>query len=124
ADYPGRVQIILSLYSWCSDNVYQERLSGILWRIFWDVLSGNTVEISIIESFSPSVINMLITEGGCLLKTDVLIGFSPEIIGNKIISDLHLSGLSISDAVLTGFRVYGQEIFWSINWYFRENIPY
>ncbi|EMC9478347.1 hypothetical protein ACV0TY_005030, partial [Escherichia coli] len=123
-DYPGRVQIILSLYSWCSDNVYQERLSGILWRIFWDVLSGNTVEISIIESFSPSVINMLITEGGCLLKTDVLIGFSPEIIGNKIISDLHLSGLSISDAVLTGFRVYGQEIFWSINWYFRENIPY
>ncbi|MCV9269227.1 hypothetical protein ODZ62_25465 [Escherichia coli] len=98
--------------------------SGILWRIFWDVLSGNTVEISIIESFSPSVINMLITEGGCLLKTDVLIGFSPEIIGNKIISDLHLSGLSISDAVLTGFRVYGQEIFWSINWYFRENIPY
>ncbi|WP_206778739.1 hypothetical protein, partial [Escherichia coli] len=67
---------------------------------------------------------MLITEGGCLLKTDVLIGFSPEIIGNKIISDLHLSGLSISDAVLTGFRVYGQEIFWSINWYFRENIPY
>ncbi|EPT0878727.1 hypothetical protein ACVORH_005022, partial [Escherichia coli] len=61
---------------------------------------------------------------GCLLKTDVLIGFSPEIIGNKIISDLHLSGLSISDAVLTGFRVYGQEIFWSINWYFRENIPY
>ncbi|HFP0672477.1 TPA: hypothetical protein ACHLCC_004334 [Escherichia coli] len=99
-------------------------MSGILWRIFWDVLSGNTVEISIIESFSPSVINMLIPEGGCLLKTDVLIGFSPEIIGNKIISDLHLSGLSISDAVLTGFRVYGQEIFWSINWYFRENIPY
>ncbi|EMB8005875.1 hypothetical protein ABPC81_004704 [Escherichia coli] len=99
-------------------------MSGILWRIFWDVLSGNTVEISIIESFSPSVIYMLITEGGCLLKTDVLIGFSPEIIGNKIISDLHLSGLSISDAVLTGFRVYGQEIFWSINWYFRENIPY
>ena len=73
--------------------MYQERLSGILWRIFWDVLSGNTVEISIIESFSPSVINMLITEGGCLLKTDVLIGFSPEIIGNQIISGLYLSGL-------------------------------
>ncbi|WP_211775859.1 hypothetical protein, partial [Escherichia coli] len=50
--------------------------------------------------------------------------FSPEIIGNKIISHLYLYGLSISDAVLTGFRVYGQEIFWSINWYFRENIPY
>jgi hypothetical protein len=39
-----------------------------------------------------------------------------EIIGNKIISHLYLYGLSISDAVLTGFRVYGQEIFWSINW--------
>ena len=70
------MQIILSLYSWCSDNVYQERLSGILWRIFGDVLSGNSVEMSIIDSFSPSVINMLITEGGCLLKTDALIGFS------------------------------------------------
>ncbi|WP_241167910.1 hypothetical protein, partial [Escherichia coli] len=29
----------------------------------------------IIDSFSASVINMLITEGGCLLKTDELIGF-------------------------------------------------
>ena len=69
------MQIILSLYSWCSDNVYQERLPGILWRIFWDVLSVKSVKISIIDSFSPSVINMLITEGGCLLKTDALIGF-------------------------------------------------
>ena len=42
---------------------------------FWDVLIGNSVGISIIDSFSPSMINMLIMEGGCLLKTDELIGF-------------------------------------------------
>lgn len=65
------MQIILSLYSWCSDNVYQERLPGILWRIFWDVLSGNSVKISIIDSFSPSVINMLITEGEKLSIIDI-----------------------------------------------------
>ena len=42
---------------------------------FGDVLSGNSVEMSIIDSFSPSMINMLIMEGGCLLKTEALIGF-------------------------------------------------
>ncbi|MCZ9150806.1 hypothetical protein OM219_22115 [Escherichia albertii] len=83
ADYPGRMQIILSLYSWCSDNVYKERLSGILWRVFWDVLIGNSVGISIIDSFSPSMINMLIMEGGCLLKTDELIGFRLNLLETK-----------------------------------------
>lgn len=65
------MQIILSLYSWCSDNVYQERLPGILLRTFLEVLSGNSVEISIIDSFSPSVINMLITEGEKLSIIDI-----------------------------------------------------
>ncbi|TJR67639.1 hypothetical protein C9Z37_25400 [Escherichia coli] len=68
------MQIILSLYSWCSDNVYQERLPGILLRTFLEVLSGNSVEISIIDSFSPSVINGQITEGSYLSIMYLLIG--------------------------------------------------
>ena len=55
--------------------MYQEGIYGIIRRNFGDVLIGDSVETSIIDSFSPSVINMLITEGGCLLKTDALIGF-------------------------------------------------
>lgn len=55
--------------------MYQEGIYGIIRRNFGDVLIGDSVETSIIDSFSASVINMLITEGGCLLKTDELIGF-------------------------------------------------
>ncbi len=55
--------------------MYQEGIYGIIRRNFGDVLIGDSVETSIIDSFSVSVINMLITEGGCLLKTDALIGF-------------------------------------------------
>ncbi|EEW1187908.1 hypothetical protein EB439_23935 [Escherichia coli] len=55
--------------------MYQEGIYGIIRRNFGDVLIGDSVETLIIDSFSASVINMLITEGGCLLKTDELIGF-------------------------------------------------
>ncbi|HBC9982646.1 TPA: hypothetical protein ACWL11_000539 [Escherichia coli] len=82
-DYPGLVQIILSLHIWCSYNVYQESLFGILWHSFQDILIGISVKISLIDSFSSSVINALITEGGYLSKTDILMVFRPKLFGAK-----------------------------------------
>lgn len=51
--------------------MYQEGIYGIIRRNFGDVLIGDSVETSIIDSFSASVINMLITEAEKLSIIDV-----------------------------------------------------
>lgn len=51
--------------------MYQEGIYGIIRRNFGGVLIGDSVETSIIDSFSASVINMLITEAEKLSIIDV-----------------------------------------------------
>ena len=51
--------------------MYQEGIYGMIRRNFGDVLIGDSVETSIIDSFSASVINMLITEAEKLSIIDV-----------------------------------------------------
>ena len=62
--------------------MYQEGIYGIIRRNFGDVLIGDSVETSIIDSFSASVINMLITEGEKLsiidISTELPLNTSPK----------------------------------------------
>ncbi|EGJ3152624.1 hypothetical protein IGV49_002188 [Salmonella enterica subsp. enterica serovar Newport] len=84
-DYPGRVQMILSLRIWCSFNVFQNGRTDwyFMAQLLEYILIGISIKKLLIDRFSSSMINALIMEGGDLLMGYILTGFHPKLFGAK-----------------------------------------